>query len=53
MLLLLLQVEQKEKFLKTALSKPTMKNNFRQLDLETIRVEVTRNISQQIINLFN
>ena len=51
MLIVILQLEKREKFLKTASAQPTAKNNYKQFktfDLENIQVEVIKNISESV-----
>ena len=51
MLIVILQLEKREKFLKTASEQPTAKNNYKQFktfDLENIQVEVIKNISGSV-----
>ena len=51
MLIVILQLENREKFLKTVSAQPTAKNNYKQFksfDLENIQVEVIKNISRSV-----
>ena len=51
MLIVILQLEKREKFLKTVSAEPTAKNNYKQFktfDLEKIQVDVIKNISGSV-----